>query len=424
MKFALPKVRRASRAACAHAVDFARIRDSKDGDDVESVASSLSSRSDHDSRHIAAFENGVVVKRLDESVLIGQAADSLRSTLDLIGEASNKRGSWVDARDLLDRTAAALDDAGLALRGRTRTDGSVDGSVDGSRESAGSGATVKRSLKSNTSAKKSPGSGFVIKRNSRRATLTAVDLPPTEELIRSLADEVVDKRRRLLGDMLVHDADGVWTKSEYGDGDGISFGEGDELPQRVPEEYKDDRALVAWASQTGTAKKFARRLHTSLGGNGRCVLKCMKDITLRDLAMHKRVYFVCSTFGMGRPPREGELFYSLVQLGAMRCKENTEDLSEGEVEKPLEGTSVAIAALGSSAFKDFARFGFGLAQELESLGVSMALGVTTLDAKNGRSAQKKAFQTWEDTIVKMEDERLGSSISEPSRNKVAPSIDS
>lgn len=385
MKFTIPKWKHASKAARAVANSSA-IKSSSDGDDAHSVGSSLcTSRSDS-----AAFENGVVVKTVDDSVLMDQAAESLRSALDLIGEASNKMGSWVDARDLLDRTAAALDDAGLALR-----------------SSSSSHAVRPPEMRAEFGSKKGSKSGrtSIIGRREKNSPDSS-DLPPTEALIHDLADEIVDKRRRILGDMLVHDADGIWAKSEYGDGDGISFGAADDVLFRVPDEAKDNRALIAWASQTGTAKKFARHLHKALGGDGRCVLSSMRGMSVQNLAKHKRVYVICSTFGIGRPPREGEVFYSLAQLAAMRCKENAEDLSEGEVEKPLAGTSVAVAALGSSAFQDFAKFGLGLAEELGSLGASSALKITTLDAKNGKSEQKKSFRKWEKMIIETEKERL------------------
>eukprot|EP00957_Ditylum_brightwellii_P005338 407263-Ditylum_brightwellii.AAC.1 len=56
-----------------------------------------------------------------------QAVESLQSALNLIKDAANEKGTWVDARDLLDETAAALDDAGLAMRRRSsaNSDGNV-----------------------------------------------------------------------------------------------------------------------------------------------------------------------------------------------------------------------------------------------------------------------------------------------------------
>jgi len=358
------------------------VKQGKDADEVEdilSVLSSLSSGSDTDEGHIrAVFENGVTIKATDDVVLMEQAEESLRSALELIKEASNNKGSWVDARDLLDETAAALDDAGLALRNR-------DAGSTGSHNT-----------------KKSFGISVGSKRGSRNEPKI-----PTESLIRSLADEVVNKRRRLLGDMLVHDADGVWAKSMYGDGDGISFGNAaNDMSCSIPDKDKEMRALIVYASQTGTGKKFSKHLHKVLGGNSRCILKNIKNIALKDLALHKHVYIVCSTFGSGRPPREGEMFYSLAQLEAMRCEENIDDLCEGDEEKPLSGTSVAIAALGNSSFKDFARFGVGLGEELASLGASTALETTKIDAKNGKVAQATQFKTWENKIVKMERIRL------------------
>mmetsp|Transcript_18541 Transcript_18541/g.24588 ORF Transcript_18541/g.24588 Transcript_18541/m.24588 type:complete len:385 (-) Transcript_18541:125-1279(-) len=330
-------------------------------DQTRSVLSS-SPRPDKRRDHsLPTFENGIVIRDSGNLVEMEQAIDSLQLALNLIKEAKNEKGTWVDARDLLDETAAALDEAGLALR-------------------------------------RSPGSSSANSANS---------VKQTEAKIIKLADKVVKKRQRLLGGCSVHDADGVWTKSVYGDGDGISFDADNDELRRVPDEEKEEKALIVYASQTGTSKMFAKSLSKSLGGETCCVVRNMKSIGIKDLAMHKRVYIISSTFGYGRPPRDGELLYSQVQLETMRCKENLEDLSidDEEVKKPLAGTSVAIAALGSSAFRDFAKFGLNLTDELVSLGASTALKTTTVDAKNGKSEQKQMFQKWESAIVQMEKER-------------------
>mmetsp|Transcript_21147 Transcript_21147/g.27832 ORF Transcript_21147/g.27832 Transcript_21147/m.27832 type:complete len:364 (-) Transcript_21147:256-1347(-) len=341
----------------------------------------------------ASFSNGTLIRSVDEFVLLEQAAESLKSALDLIEEASNKTSAWVDARNLLDQTAAALDDAGLALRRRPAMPKKL---------------SKRRKLKIPD----------ILKRKS---TDPPSEISLTEASVRDLADQVIYKRRRLLGDMLVHDADGIWAKTMYGDCDGISFGSASDVLCRVPGDSKNEIPLIVWASQTGTAKKLAKHLHKSLGGDRHCIIRGMKDIGVRDLAKHKNVYIICSTFGIGRPPRNGEVFYSLVQLEAMRYQDNEEDIGDAEVEKPLEGTSFAIAALGSSDFEGFASFGFGLAKELVSLGASKALETTTHDDKNGKAKQKKSFQAWQAKAVALEDERrAGRPITSPHMRTFAP----
>uniref|UniRef100_A0A7S4S820 Flavodoxin-like domain-containing protein n=1 Tax=Ditylum brightwellii TaxID=49249 RepID=A0A7S4S820_9STRA len=300
-------------------------------------------------------EHSIVVKEVGESAEMEHAVESLRSALHLLKDASNKSCPWVDARNLLDETAAALDDAGLALRSKSA--------------------------------------------NSEQQS---------ESYVLKLADKVVHNRRRLLGGSFVHDVDGVWTKSVYGDCNGISFGTDDDEFCRIPVEEKEEKALIVYASQTGTSKTSANNLCKSLGGDAHCVVRNMKSVGIKDLAMHKRVYIICSTSGLGRPPRDGETFYSNVQLNAMRCKENLEDLSIGdeENEKPLAGTSIAIATLGSSALEDFAKFGLDLTEELVTLGAAIALDTITIDGKNGKTEQKQMFQQWESRIIQMEKERL------------------
>mmetsp|Transcript_17197 Transcript_17197/g.25605 ORF Transcript_17197/g.25605 Transcript_17197/m.25605 type:complete len:410 (+) Transcript_17197:19-1248(+) len=293
---------------------------------------------------------------------IGQAIDSLESALHLIKAASNQNGPWVDARHLLDETVAALDDAGLALQCQP----------------------------------------------ARKSVDMTKQLNPDEHYIRELADEVVNKRQRFLGGSLIHDTDGIWTKSVYGECDGFSFGaETDEL-YRVPDEEKKEKALIVYASQNGTTggttKAFAKHLCKSLGGDTYCDLRNMSGIMAKDLAMYKRVYIVCNTSGLGRPPCDGEVFYSHVQLEAMRCQENLEDLAigDGDEEKPLAGTSVAIAVWVDSSSPDYAKFGLGLTEELVSLGASTALKTITVDENISKSEQKQTFKEWENTIIEME----------------------
>ena len=377
MRISLPKLRGKKHKSKSGAV--------VPGDDTNSIASqskksasskggskigTVPSSSDAGTTSTTKFANGIVVKPINETVLLDQATESLQTALNLIDEATDFNHSWVDARDVLDKTAAALDDAGLALRG----------------------------------------SGGSKSSNTATRSRTHSHDSKSEVLVKNLADSVIQKRRSLLGDVLVHSSDGVWTKCMYGMGDGFSFDCASDALEYVPEEEKKMKALIVFASQTGTAKGFAYRLQEALGGDDYCVVRNVKMTTLQDIARFRRVYFICSTFGSGRPPSDGEIFYSLSQLAALRCEgeEENADYCEGEAvcEKPLKGTSVAIAALGSSEFRHFAQFGFGLDSELSSLGASRALDVTTLDVKDGKDKQDEAYQIWEEIIVGMEKDRL------------------
>eukprot|EP00957_Ditylum_brightwellii_P112977 8615187-Ditylum_brightwellii.AAC.1 len=159
-----------------------------------------SSKDDH-----YTYDNGTIVKNDCDNVEMEQAVQSLQSALELIKKATDNKGTWVNAKDLLDETAAALDDAGLALR---------------------------RSPSNNANKRKS-------------------SIPPAEAHILKLADKVIERRRRFLGGSSVHDVDGVWTKSVYGDCNGISFGTDHEELCRVPDKDKDEKALILYAGQTG-----------------------------------------------------------------------------------------------------------------------------------------------------------------------------
>lgn len=338
---------------------------SSSGFDDDSSLSSHGSFENSSNSHRPTFTSGLVIKSIDDTVLLEQARESLKSSLDLIEKARDSDQPWKDARDLLDATAAALDDAGLALRRQQSEYGSMTG--------------------------------------TNISDTSAEDIFKKEKTVRDLADRVIDKRRCVLGKALLHNADGPWAKIVYGDGDGISFGE--EALACVPDAEKEELALIIWSSQTGTARGFAKRLAKTLG-KGKCEARNMKDLTLEDVAKCKRIYVVCSTFGCGRPPREGEIFYSMLQLAAMQYQENTDDLSECDVEKPLSGVSFAVAALGSSKFKNFAAFGKGISKELQALGAEMIMDVTTVDAKEGKAKQQASFEIWSKKIADLEKERL------------------
>lgn len=158
--------------------------------------------------------------------------------------------------------------------------------------------------------------------------------------------------------------------------------------------------LIVWASQTGTSRKFAAELRKRLSGSdGKQAVDAinMKKLTLKDVASRKRVYFITSTFGLGRPPRDAEFFFATLQL-----QQHSADHNQSTALRPLEGVQIAVAALGNSKFGDFAAFGFALAQELQTLGARPIMPVFTVNALHGRVDQRADFRQWQEEVLQLE----------------------
>ena len=158
--------------------------------------------------------------------------------------------------------------------------------------------------------------------------------------------------------------------------------------------------LIVWASQTGTSRKFAAELRKRLSGSdGKQAVDAinMKKLTLRDVASRKRVYFITSTFGLGRPPRDAEFFFATLQL-----QQHSADHNNSTALRPLEGVQIAVAALGNSKFGDFAAFGFALSQELQTLGARPIMPVFTVNALHGRVDQRADFRQWQEEVLQLE----------------------
>lgn len=158
--------------------------------------------------------------------------------------------------------------------------------------------------------------------------------------------------------------------------------------------------LIVWASQTGTSRKFAAELRKNLSGSdGKQAVDAinMKKLTLKDVASRKRVYFITSTFGLGRPPRDAEFFFATLQL-----QQHSADYNRGSTGRLLEGVQIAVAALGNSKFGDFAAFGFALAQELQTLGARPIMPVFTVNALHGRVDQRADFRQWQEEVLQLE----------------------
>ena len=278
----------------------------------------------------------MLVKNEEEHVSLENAVAALQEAQTILSEHRNADSPWQDPVELLNKTAAALDEAALATRN------------DGGKESTFSSHDAAR--------------------------------------INELSAQVMQGRQSIL-----------------------------DATQKVisgsrPAELWNPNTLIVFASHTGTSREFALELQSHLESNTAADVMNIHDVSLLDLQERKRVYFICSTFGLGRPPRDAEVVYTTLQILSTTvdpADENGEhknnDLLVAAPEKEaLLGLEVAVAALGNSKFTAFCKFGRDLADRLSALGAQEIMPVTLLDSKNGKDAQTRQFREWERCVLEIE----------------------
>lgn len=120
-------------------------------------------------------------------------------------------------------------------------------------------------------------------------------------------------------------------------------------------EAEAGRIIVAYASQTGTAKGIAERSVDALGRE-RAALLPMSQLTPRQLLNYRRVLFVVSTYGEGDPPDPAQAFYR------QACAADAPVLNHLET---------GILALGDSSYRHYCGFGQTLASWLTRQGATL-----------------------------------------------------
>lgn len=165
-----------------------------------------------------------------------------------------------------------------------------------------------------------------------------------------------------------------------------------------PAELWNPNTLIVYATHTGTSKDYALELQSHLESAD---VMNIKDVSLLDLQERRRVYFVCSTFGLGRPPRDAEMVYTTLQI--IETADPEDDILVAAPEKEvLSGLEVAVASLGNSKFDAFGKFGRDLSVRLCGLGAQEILPVTLLDSKNGPHEQRQQFHEWQNAVLNLE----------------------
>ncbi|MFW7340100.1 sulfite reductase subunit alpha [Pollutimonas sp. H1-120] len=135
--------------------------------------------------------------------------------------------------------------------------------------------------------------------------------------------------------------------------------------------------MVAYASQTGTAKEIAERSVEALGRE-RAALLPMSQLTPRQLLNHRRVLFVVSTYGEGDPPDPAQAFYR------QACAVDAPALNHLET---------AVLALGDSSYRHYCGFGQTLASWLARQGATLLFQPVLAD-----KCDPAALRSWSNAL--------------------------
>ena len=129
--------------------------------------------------------------------------------------------------------------------------------------------------------------------------------------------------------------------------------------------------LVAYASQTGTARAHALRQQQLMGGAQQAAVLSLAELAPKQLAEVQQAVFVVSTYGDGEPPDNGRRFYRELQ-----------SLNAGH--GGLATLNYTVVALGDSSYPKFCKFGDDLHEQLARIGAKPSSPVQKLD-QNHRS---------------------------------------
>ncbi len=130
---------------------------------------------------------------------------------------------------------------------------------------------------------------------------------------------------------------------------------------RVTPGYGGRRTVLAYASQSGSARALARRFQAASAAA--CDLVCLSELTEGRLANYETVLMVASTYGEGEPPDRAHGFIKQLQTGLTLPH------------RP----GFAVLALGDTRYANFCAFGHQLHELMDGAGAVPLIPVTTVN---------------------------------------------
>lgn len=139
--------------------------------------------------------------------------------------------------------------------------------------------------------------------------------------------------------------------------------------------------LVAYASQTGTARMMAMQQQQALGGPQQASVMALSELVPKQLAQVRKAVFVVSTYGDGEPPDNGRRFYRDLQALSTQ-------------KRLLVSLAYEVVALGDRSYPKFCQFGDDLYRQLASLGAKANSPLQKLDQSQPLKVSPRREQAW------------------------------
>ena len=145
--------------------------------------------------------------------------------------------------------------------------------------------------------------------------------------------------------------------------------------------------IVAYASQTGTAKQWAEYQADLLGAERPVKVIALNDLAIDTLRKARDALFVVSTYGDGEPPDNGRRFYRALQ---QHNKQHNSAL--------LQPLSYRIIALGDSQYPAFCAFGEQLDDALQQSGATAIAALKKVDRAQSQPSSSETFERAESAL--------------------------
>lgn len=162
---------------------------------------------------------------------------------------------------------------------------------------------------------------------------------------------------------------------------------------------KQDRILILYASETGTAEGFARKAARQLS-RYRPQVMALDEYNTDTLASEKLLLVVTSTFGNGEMPSNGKRFLQWLQQ---------------QPRGSLDGLNYSVLGIGSTVYEHFCAAGISVDKALAKAGANCIVPIHKGDEIKG---QADTFKQWLGLVSRVMGEDTTSASTETSTSKL------